>query len=37
MTDWFAVVETAVSLGAGLDLEMPGPRRAFGPAVADCR
>ena len=34
MTDWFAVAETAVSLGAGLDLEMPGPARAFGPALA---
>ncbi len=33
MTDWFAVAETAVSLGAGLDLEMPGPARALGPAV----
>ena len=34
MTDWFGVAETAVSLGAGLDLEMPGPARAFGPALA---
>ena len=34
MTDWFAVAETTVSLGAGLDLEMPGPGRALGPAVA---
>jgi beta-glucosidase len=33
MTDWFAVAETTVSLGAGLDLEMPGPARALGPAV----
>ncbi len=33
MTDWFAVAETAVSLGAGLDLEMPGPARALGSAV----
>ncbi len=33
MTDWFGVAETAVSLGAGLDLEMPGPGRALGPAV----
>jgi beta-glucosidase len=30
MTDWFAAVDTAVSLGAGLDLEMPGPGRSFG-------
>ena len=35
MTDWFAVAETTVSLGAGLDLEMPGPARALGPAVVD--
>ena len=33
MTDWFAVAETTVSLGAGLDLEMPGPARAFGAAL----
>ena len=33
MTDWFAVAETTLSLGAGLDLEMPGPGRALGPAV----
>ncbi len=30
MTDWFAVVDTATSLAAGLDLEMPGPGRSFG-------
>jgi beta-glucosidase len=35
MTDWFAVAETATSLGAGLDLEMPGPGRALGSKVAD--
>jgi beta-glucosidase len=35
MTDWFAVAETTVSLGAGLDLEMPGPPRALGAAVVD--
>jgi beta-glucosidase len=34
MTDWFAVVDTTTSLAAGLDLEMPGEGRAFGPAVA---
>jgi beta-glucosidase len=34
MTDWFAVAETATSLGAGLDLEMPGPGRALGSTVA---
>ena len=33
MTDWFGVAETATSLGAGLDLEMPGPGRALGPGV----
>jgi len=35
MTDWFAVVDTVVSMGAGLDLEMPGPGRALGSAVVD--
>jgi beta-glucosidase len=34
MTDWFAVAETATSLGAGLDLEMPGPGRALGSTMA---
>ena len=33
MTDWFAVTETTVSLGAGLDLEMPGPGRGLGSTV----
>jgi len=33
MTDWFAVAETTTSLGAGLDLEMPGPGRALGSHV----
>ncbi|HET7654947.1 MAG TPA: glycoside hydrolase family 3 C-terminal domain-containing protein [Acidimicrobiales bacterium] len=33
MTDWFGVVDTVVSARAGLDLEMPGPGRAFGPAL----
>jgi beta-glucosidase len=33
MTDWFAVADTKVSLGAGLDLEMPGPARALGEQV----
>jgi beta-glucosidase len=33
MTDWFGVAETTTSLGAGLDLEMPGPGRALGHAV----
>ena len=35
MTDWFAVTDTKVSLGAGLDLEMPGPARGLGSTVAD--
>ena len=30
MTDWFAVTDTKMSLGAGLDLEMPGPARSLG-------
>jgi beta-glucosidase len=34
MTDWFGVAETTTSLGAGLDLEMPGPSRALGATVA---
>jgi beta-glucosidase len=34
MTDWFGVVDPSISLGAGLDLEMPGPGRALGAAVA---
>jgi beta-glucosidase len=33
MTDWFAVTDTKVSLGAGLDLEMPGPARGLGATV----
>ncbi len=33
MTDWFGVAETTTSLGAGLDLEMPGPGRALGRTV----
>ncbi|HET9732342.1 MAG TPA: glycoside hydrolase family 3 C-terminal domain-containing protein [Acidimicrobiales bacterium] len=30
MTDWWGVANTATSLGAGLDLEMPGPGRYLG-------
>ena len=41
MTDWFAMVDTVSALGAGLDLEMPGPGRSLGStlveAVADGR
>jgi beta-glucosidase len=33
MTDWFAVADTRRSSRAGLDLEMPGPGRAYGPAL----
>ena len=33
MTDWFAVVDGATALQAGLDLEMPGPGRALGSGV----
>jgi beta-glucosidase len=33
MTDWFALASTERSPQAGLDLEMPGPGRALGPAV----
>jgi beta-glucosidase len=32
-TDWFSVASTGGSSAAGLDLEMPGPGRAFGPAL----
>jgi beta-glucosidase len=35
VTDWFAVASTDVSPRAGLDLEMPGPGRAYGTALAD--
>ena len=35
VTDWYGVADTATSLHAGLDLEMPGPGRAFGDAVVD--
>jgi beta-glucosidase len=35
VTDWFAFAETAKAITAGLDLEMPGPGRAYGPALAD--
>ena len=34
MTDWFAGAHTVTAMNAGLNLEMPGPGRAFGPAVA---
>jgi beta-glucosidase len=34
VTDWFGVATTTGSAAAGVDLEMPGPGRAFGPALA---
>ena len=34
VTDWFGVTGTTASAEAGVDLEMPGPGRAFGPALA---
>lgn len=35
MTDWFAVADTVPAALAGLDLEMPGPARSYGPPLAD--
>ena len=35
VTDWYGVTTTEVSPGAGVDLEMPGPGRAYGPALAE--
>jgi beta-glucosidase len=35
VSDWYGLVDTTASPAAGLDLEMPGPPRAFGPALAD--
>lgn len=35
VSDWFGIGSTAGSARAGLDLEMPGPARIFGPALAD--
>ena len=34
MTDWFGLAKTVDAAGAGLDLEMPGPARAFGTELA---
>jgi beta-glucosidase len=34
VSDWFAFAETGKAIAAGLDLEMPGPGRAYGPALA---
>ncbi len=35
VTDWFAAAQTDLAAAAGLDLEMPGPGRAYGPALAE--
>ncbi len=35
VSDWYAVASTEGSAAAGLDLEMPGPGRAYGAALAD--
>ena len=35
MTDWSGIAGTVAAATAGLDLEMPAPARAFGPALAD--
>ena len=34
VTDWFGALSTDQSPPAGVDLEMPGPGRAYGPALA---
>ena len=35
ISDWFAFADTSGAITAGLDLEMPGPGRAYGPRLAD--
>ena len=35
LTDWYGVASTVGSSAAGVDLEMPGPGRAYGTALAD--
>jgi beta-glucosidase len=35
LTDWYGVASTVGSNAAGVDLEMPGPGRAYGDALAD--
>ncbi len=35
MTDWFAVADTVPAAAAGLDLQMPGPARFYGPPLAE--
>ena len=34
VTDWYSVASPDASSAAGLDLEMPGPGRAYGPTLA---
>ena len=34
ISDWFAFADTEKAIAAGLDLEMPGTGRAYGPALA---
>ncbi len=35
LTDWYGVASTVASTDAGVDLEMPGPGRAYGRALAE--
>ena len=35
MTDWWGLLDTGRAANAGLDLEMPGPGRSYGAALAD--
>lgn len=35
VSDWFGFADSAAAARAGLDLEMPGPARAYGPALAE--
>lgn len=35
MSDWWALVSTLEAAEAGLDVEMPGPGKGFGPALAE--
>jgi beta-glucosidase len=35
ISDWFAFAQTEDAVTAGLDLEMPGPGRAYGPSLAE--
>jgi beta-glucosidase len=35
VSDWYAIGDTAAAAAAGLDLQMPGPSRFYGSALAD--